>query len=218
MHLTQSDIQNMARVERLKLLNSVTGIKPANLIGSISQNGEPNLAVFSSVTHLGSDPALIGFILRPQSEVRRDTYENILETKEYTINHIHSDFTHQAHYTSVKFPPETSEFQTCQLNPQYQDGFNAPFVAESKLKIGLSYVESLEIKSNSTVLVIGEIKHLVLPENVVDEQGYLDLCKLGSVGIGGLNSYYDLHKRRDYPYAREGELPDFNRLLSDNSN
>ena len=64
----------MQKVERLNLINSLSGVKPANLIGTKDQNGNENLAIFSSVVHLGSNPALLGFILRPQGEVRRHTH------------------------------------------------------------------------------------------------------------------------------------------------
>ena len=58
-----------------------------NLIATKSNDGFPNVAVFSSVTHLGSNPPLLGFITRP-AFVPRNTYENIRKTGIYTINHI----------------------------------------------------------------------------------------------------------------------------------
>jgi flavin reductase (DIM6/NTAB) family NADH-FMN oxidoreductase RutF len=111
MHLTKEQIQETARIKRLNLINSITGVKPANLIASISKDGDSNLAIFSSLVHLGSNPALLGFVLRPQHEVRRDTYDNILATGYYTINHIHPDFIANAHYTSAKFSKQDSEFE-----------------------------------------------------------------------------------------------------------
>ena len=62
MHFTKKDIDSMNRVRRLKLINSITGVKPANLVGTKSKKGVSNLAIMSSVVHLSSDPALIGFI------------------------------------------------------------------------------------------------------------------------------------------------------------
>ena len=76
----------MQRVERLKLINSVCGIRGVHLIGSRSNDNVSNLAIFSSVTHLGSNPSLLGFICRPSKEVKRDTLTNILSNKFYTIN------------------------------------------------------------------------------------------------------------------------------------
>ena len=78
MNLTKTDLENASKVFRLNLINSITGIKPANLIGSISNSGQTNLAIFSSVIHLGSNPAYLGFIMRPIGDVPRHTYENIL--------------------------------------------------------------------------------------------------------------------------------------------
>ena len=58
-------IQDMDRVKRLNLINSITGISPANLVGTISNDLTENLSIFSSVVHIGSNPPLMGFILRP---------------------------------------------------------------------------------------------------------------------------------------------------------
>ena len=71
-------------------------------IGSISNNGIENVAVFSSVTHIGSSPAILGFFLRPTTVIR-NTYENIKATGFYTINHIHNNITKDAHHTSAKY-------------------------------------------------------------------------------------------------------------------
>ena len=88
MNLNKSEIENLDRKFRLNLINSITGIKPGNLIGTKSKNGQENVAIFSSVVHLGSNPAQLGFILRPQKSRETDTFKNIKETEFYTINHI----------------------------------------------------------------------------------------------------------------------------------
>ena len=77
MKLSKKEIEKSERKWRLNLINSVSGIKPANLIGTKSLDGIDNLAIFSSVVHLGSNPAQFGFVVRPISDVPRDTYVNI---------------------------------------------------------------------------------------------------------------------------------------------
>jgi flavin reductase (DIM6/NTAB) family NADH-FMN oxidoreductase RutF len=209
MHLTKDQIQQTSRIKRLNIINSITGVKPANLIGSISENGHSNLAIFSSVVHLGSNPALLGFILRPQHEVRRDTYDNIMQTKYYTINHIPSDYVENAHYTSAKFDKEDSEFERCKFTEEYLFDFDAPFVKESRVKIGLKLEEMLPIELNKCVMVIGSIHHLWVDDVAVEDDGQINLELLDDVGIGGLNSYYQLKRITQFPYARVNELPDF---------
>ncbi len=208
MHYTKEDILAMDRVSRLKIINSVTGIKPANLIGTISNAGETNVAIFSSIVHLGSDPVLLGFISRPQTAEVGDTYRNIQENEYYTINHIHPGFVKNAHYTSGKFDKKLSEFERCNLTEEYISDFKAPFVKESYFKIGMKFKEALDIKLNGTVLVIGEIENLVLPDaSFVNDD--IDLELTNSLGISGLNSYYELKKIARYPYVRINEVPEF---------
>lgn len=209
MHLDKQSIQKLDRVRRLNIINSVTGIKPANLIGTISEKGITNLAIFSSIVHLGSNPALIGFIIRPSLEVPRHTFQNISQNGFYTINHVQQSFIEQAHYTSAKFEEEVSEFKACNLTEEYIQDFKPPFVKESSLKLGMKYMESIPIPINETQLVIGEIQHIVLPDNALSENGYIDLSETESAGISGLNSYYSLKQEGQFPYARVHEVPDF---------
>jgi len=205
-HYSKRDIELMDRVQRLTLINSITGIKPANLIGTVNSQGGSNLAIFSSIVHLGSDPALIGFILRPKGDVPRHTYENIKATGFYTINHVDESRAKNAHYTSAKFDYTTSEFVRCGLTEEYIADFPAPFVKESSLKFGLQFEENLDIKLNGTSLVIGSLQHLVVPTAFEKD---LNLQDINSVGISGLNSYYRLQKIAHYPYARVSEVPKF---------
>ena len=205
---TKEDIGKLDRITRLKIINSVTGIKPANLIGTINKENNTNLAVFSSVVHLGSNPPLLGFISRPRTIDAGHTYHNIIENGCYTINHIHPEFIKKAHYTSAKFHADVSEFERCNLSEEYVSDFIAPFVKESTFKIGLRFVEAIDIKINRTVLIIGEIEHLILPDSlgIADD---IDLEATNSVSISGLNSYYSLHKIGSFPYVRVNEVPEF---------
>ena len=205
---TKEDILKLDRVNKIKIINSLTGIKPANLIGTINNKSQTNLAVFSSVVHLGSDPALLGFISRPRTSEVGHTYNNIQENGFYTINHIHPKFIKNAHYTSAKFDNKTSEFERCNLREEYIKGFKAPFVKESNIKIGLRFKEAIDIKLNGTTLVIGEIENIILPDTAIVDND-VDLEATNSVGISGLNTYYSLTKIEKHPYARVKETPKF---------
>ena len=209
MYWSKEDIINTNKIKRLNLINSVSGTKSANLIGSKSESGQENLAIFSSVIHLGSNPALLGFVLRPDKDVRRHTYDNIITSKSYTINSIHASFIDKAHYTSAKFSVDESEFEKCKLEAQYLNEFNAPFVKASKLKMALKLQEVVDIKINSCKLIIGSIEHLHVDQEAIEENGQVNLQKLDTVAIGGLNSYYALNQIGHIPYARTSELPDF---------
>ena len=202
MQLTKKQIQGLERIYRLNLINSITGIKPANLIGTISNTRVSNLAIFSSVVHIGSNPPLIGMIFRPQDQVTQDTYRNILDCGYYTINNVRIEHSEKAHLTSAKFDREVSEFQKSGFREEFLEDFPAPFVSESFIKIGMKLQEMVPIKANKTILAIGSVEQLFLPNEILSENGFIDLTESESTGISGLNSYYKLEKVADYPYAR----------------
>jgi len=87
-YFDQKYLSTLEHLYRINLINSCSGFKSANLIATKSKDGVSNVAVFSSVIHLGSSPALLGFVTRPTT-VPRNTYQNIKETGTYTINHVH---------------------------------------------------------------------------------------------------------------------------------
>lgn len=198
----------MEKVFRLNLVNSITGVKPANLIATHSKSSGSNVAIFSSVVHLGSNPPLIGFVMRPAGDVARHTLNNIEETGFYTINHVNSSFVESAHFTSASFDLGVSEFSACGLKELWVDSFPAPFVEQSRVRIGMAHKDSIPVSLNDTQLVIGEVQTIQLPDEVVDANGQCDLSKSGSMGISGLNRYYDLSFSEEHPYARVHELPE----------
>lgn len=198
---TWDDILNLEKIFRINLINSAPGFKSANLIGTQSPTGTPNLAAFSSVIHLGSNPPLLGFILRPPV-VPRHTYENIQATGAYTINHIHDAIYQQAHQTSAKYEADVSEFDACHLTPEYTDALTAPYVQESLLKIGMRYVEEHTVQANQTILIVGKIVELIVPKAYVGEDGFIDLERAKTVAISGADAYCQTHRLDRLPYAR----------------
>ena len=204
--IQKDDILQMDKIYRLNLVNSLPGYKPANLVGTRSREGISNLTIISSVVHLGSNPPLLGFILRPAS-VPRHTYTNIKETGAYTINHVHQNMVNQAHYTSAKFEKDISEFESCGLTELFRAGMKAPYVKESHLHIGMRFVEEYVIQANNTIFIVGEIESVFLPGEIVDSNGELDLNALEDVCISGLNNYHEVKQIAAFDYARPGQPP-----------
>ena len=201
MRIEKADLRQMEKRFRLRLINSLPGFKSANLIGTIDNKGNQNLAIVSSVIHLGSDPALLGFISRPVV-VPRDTCSNILDTGIYTINHISADFFKSAHQTSARYPADISEFDKVGLHPEFLNGFKAPFVKESQIKIGMALKEKIDIQSNGTIMLIGEIREIYFPEFCLSEDGYLDIEKAGSLTVSGLDGYHTTNQISRLSYAK----------------
>lgn len=189
---------------RANLINKIIGYKPANLIGTRSPGGQENLALFNSLVHIGANPPYLGFMLRPTT-VPRHTYENIRATGFYTVNAVTAKIHGQAHLTSGKFDAGISEFEACELEPEYLGGFQAPFVAESPIKIGMSFVEEHLIACNDTRLIVGRVECLQVPGGSIAADGDLSLDQLDLTAIGGLDTYYRGNKIDRYAYYRPGE-------------
>lgn len=210
MIVKKEEIHAWDSIYRLKFINSLSGYKGVHLIGTKGVDGKTNLALFNSIVHISSNPARIGFIMRPLT-VPRDTYKNIKETGFYTINHVHKSFIDEAHFTSANFPADVSEFERCNLGEEYTDGFHAPFVSESTIKMGLKVIDDLEIKESGCRLIVGEVQLIHADEDCVQEDGQLDLEKANDVCVTGLNQYSSVKKMALIPYARVEDLPNFNR-------
>ncbi|MBT5788064.1 MAG: flavin reductase family protein [Flavobacteriaceae bacterium] len=201
-HYSRTDIDQMDKIFRLNLINSCTGFKSANLLGTKSLNGVSNVAVFSSITHLGSNPPLIGFILRPTT-VPRDTYRNIKDTGVFTVNHIYSDIIEDAHHTSAKYPDEVSEFTKTDLEEEFLGDFPAPFVKGAKIRLGCRFLNAYEIKENDTLLLVSAIEHVFIADQDIQQQdGWLKLENANTVAINGLDGYATTSLLDRYAYAR----------------
>ena len=200
-HVTYSDIMKMDKIFRINLINSCTGYKSANLLATASEDGTTNVAVFSSVTHLGSNPPLLGFVLRPTT-VPRNTYANLKETGHFTVNHIHAGIVADAHHTSAKYPGEISEFDKTALKPEFKDGFPAPYVADSQIQIGCSFVNEYKIAENDCLLIIGKMEQLYFADGLQQEDGFLKLDKAGTVTVNGLDGYALPRLLDRFEYAR----------------
>jgi flavin reductase (DIM6/NTAB) family NADH-FMN oxidoreductase RutF len=201
--ISSSTIQTWERFYRANFINSLTGFKSVSLIGTINEKGKINLGIFSSLVHIGSDPALVGYINRP-IKAAPHTLANIQSTGVYTINHIHPSFLEQAHQTSAKYPDEVSEFDEVGLTPEFLENTSAPFVKESKVKYSLSLEEIIPIRLNDTFLVIGKIQQIKLEEAIVLPDGFLELDKASSICSNGIDGYYSTRLIDRYHYAKPG--------------
>jgi flavin reductase (DIM6/NTAB) family NADH-FMN oxidoreductase RutF len=200
-YFNESDIENLEHIYKINLINSCSGYKSANLVATKSIEGIENVAVFSSVTHIGSSPAMLGFFMRPTT-VSRNTYDNLKKTGFYTINHIHGNIVEDAHHTSAKYDKSISEFDVTHLKPKYRNAFFAPFVKDCPVQMAMEFVEEYDIKANNTILVIGKIIGLYLNDTLIEEDGFVNLSKGNVAVINGLDGYSIPEKNTRFGYQR----------------
>jgi flavin reductase (DIM6/NTAB) family NADH-FMN oxidoreductase RutF len=198
-------ILDLDKIYKINLINSCSGFKSANLLGSVSREGIPNVAVFSSVTHLGSNPPTLGFILRPTT-VPRDTYKNIKENGSFTINHIYEDIIEDAHHTSAKYPEKISEFNVTNLEEEYKGDFKAPFVKNAPVQMSMKFIEEIYIPSNEVVLIVSQIEELYVKDELLQKDGLINLSKGNVVTINGLDTYAIPKFKKQLSYQRPKKI------------
>ncbi|MCG9681966.1 flavin reductase [Vibrio sp. Isolate23] len=202
-NFTKSQLSAMDERKRARLINSLSGFKSANLIGTQDEQANNNLAIVSSVVHIGSSPPLLGFVSRPNT-VDRHTLENVLQSGFFSINSVGSDIARAAHQTSARYSRTQSEFDETGLTPYFSEYFPAPYVLESNLKIGLKLSEYIDITSNGTCLIIGEVEEILIPDQFIQPDGYVDIESMESVTISGLDSYHVTQRLYRLSYAKPG--------------
>jgi flavin reductase (DIM6/NTAB) family NADH-FMN oxidoreductase RutF len=202
-HLQQGHFEAMEQKYRAAFFNSLSGFKPLNLVGTANAAGHTNLCIVNSVFHLGSNPPLMGMIIRPDS-VDRHTLHNIRALGWYTLNHVHQGIYRQAHQTSARYPGHISEFDACGFTPLYTPACKAPYVQQSHIRTGLSVAQINLLPINGTYLVIGKVEEVMIPHGTLGPDGFVDIEKAGTLAGSALDSYHTTQKIARLNYAKPG--------------
>jgi flavin reductase (DIM6/NTAB) family NADH-FMN oxidoreductase RutF len=125
-----------------------------------------------------------------------------LDTGFFTVNHINESIYKQAHQTSARYDKGISEFDATNLKSEYKNDFFAPFVAESNIQLGIEFKEKMDISINSTTMIIGEITQIYIPENCLQDDGFIDLEKANTITCAGLDSYHKTIQLDRLSYAK----------------
>jgi flavin reductase (DIM6/NTAB) family NADH-FMN oxidoreductase RutF len=196
-----NQLKEMPGRYRAELINSLSGYHLAALIGTQNLKGTSNLGVFNSVVHIGSNPPLLGFILRPLT-VPRHTYHNILAQGVYSINHMHAGILDAGHQSSAKYAWGASEFEAVGLTEERIEGYSAPLIKEAQVKMILELREDIPIPTNGTRMLVGEVVYLEVPDTALVESGALDLPQLDTLAVQGSYRYHQAQLTAVKPYAK----------------
>jgi flavin reductase (DIM6/NTAB) family NADH-FMN oxidoreductase RutF len=192
---------------RALLINSLAGVKQAVLIGTRSQEGKSNLAIFNSLIHIGANPPVWGFICRPDV-VKRDTLNNILETGQYTINYVDVQDFEKAHQTSAKYDASVSEFEAVGFKESYLPDCDAPFVAEAPIKVAMRLEQKIDLTINNTILMIGSIQYIEIDRGIIARDGFVALDQANTLACAGTDAYYEISLIGRLSYAKPESWPE----------
>ena len=207
MQFDNTDIETMDKAFRAMFINSLSGFKSANLLGTRSASGDSNLSVVSSAVHLGAHPPLMGVVFRPDVSPRH-SLDNIRETGVFTLNHINESIMARAHQTAARYPRDTSEFDACGLTIEQDKDFHAPAVKEAAISMGLELREEHPLTINGTHFVIAEIVWVRMQKDWIAADGYVDIEAAGTLAISGLDGYHRTQSIHRMAYPKPDKTPE----------
>jgi flavin reductase (DIM6/NTAB) family NADH-FMN oxidoreductase RutF len=180
-----------------QILLSGVAPRPIALVSTISKDGILNLAPYSFFNAFASNPPIIaiGPAISAATGKIKDTYTNIIETGECTINAVTFDMTEQISLASCEFPPDVNEFEKTGLHPIDSRRVRAPRVMESPFQMECTLIESIalkrEIGGNGNIMLLEVVK--IHAEEHVFSDGKLDPQKLDLVARMGYDYYCRAH-------------------------
>ena len=200
------------------LLLSSVAPRPIGFTTSKSKDGVLNLAPFSYHNAFSSNPPMVG--ISPAFSGRtgnaKDTLNNILDTKEFTLSVVSFDMVEQMNICAAEFGPEVDEFEKSGLTKHPTKIVSTPGVAESPIILECQFTQHIQFSDQPAGgnLLLGEIVYFHARENMYDESGKIDPHKIDQVARMGYNWYsranqglFELSAPRHLPIGVDS-LPD----------
>ena len=163
--------------------------RPIAWVSTVSATGVTNLAPFSFFTGVGSRPPSVLFCPANRRDGGpKDTLKNILQTQEFVINVVPYRLAEAMNLSSAELPSEESEFELTGLQISESAVVKAPGVSSSPVRMECRLLQHLALDDGpgGANIVLGEIVHMHLDDNVLDSTGYADPLLLDLVGrLGG---------------------------------
>jgi len=128
--------------------------------------------------------------------------QNIVETKEYTLNYVQSSQYKKAHQTSARYSKGISEFDKVGFDEIYHPSCYAPFVANAIVKIVMKFEDSIPIPLNGTILIVGSVMQVDIVASMVGPDGFVALSEADVLISQGLDAYFVSKAIGRLPYAK----------------
>ncbi|MCX7857750.1 MAG: flavin reductase family protein [Deltaproteobacteria bacterium] len=167
--------------------------RPIGWISTISPEGLHNLAPFSQFQILNFDPPYVLFSANQNTRgQKKDTIRNIESTGEFGYSMATWDLKEKVNITAMEVPPEVDEFELANLSKQPAIKIKPCLVRESPIKFECVLYQLLRIPGGGLIgtidVVIGRVVMIHIEDDVIDENGKIDVLKIKPLARLG---YYD---------------------------
>jgi flavin reductase (DIM6/NTAB) family NADH-FMN oxidoreductase RutF len=174
-------------------LLSAVAPRPIAFVGTVDENGNPNLSPFSFFNVFSANPPIA--IFSPARRVRNNTTKHTLEnakaTGEVVINIVNYDIIQQMSLSSTEYADGVNEYVKSGLTPVASEMVKPFRVKESPVQLECKVKEVVELGSEGGAgnLVICEVVLMHISEEVLGDNGKIDTQKIDLVARMGGNWY-----------------------------
>lgn len=198
---TDFDPQNLPRRDFYRLLNSLVVPRPIAWVSSRSAAGVDNLAPHSFFTIASVSPPIVQFT----SVGVKDSVRNIRATGDFVVNFTPESLFEEVNATGTDFGPEESEFDRAGLTPEPSLTVQSRRVAQSPAALECRLHSMLEL--GDCTLVFGEVTHIAVATDVLDDAGHPLIDKLRPLSRLGLDEWGTMGEVKEITRIRVSDWP-----------
>lgn len=93
------------------------------------------------------------------------------------------------------------------LTPRFGQRLIAPYVAESRLRVGMELIRVRRLEENGTLMISARIVEVWLDQAALARDGHLHLERLDAVAVSGLDHYHKGKSLGRLTYAKADRPP-----------
>ncbi|WMN12702.1 flavin reductase family protein [Marivirga salinae] len=193
MSYKEVDPKSIKTPELHGLLLGAIAPRPIAFASTIDKEGKVNLSPFSFFNVFGANPPILIFspARRGRNNTTKHSYENVKEVAEVVINIANYPMVEQMSLASTEYDKGINEFVKAGFTEAKSTKVKPPRVAESPVAFECKVNQVIETGEDGGAgnLVICEVIHIHVDEEILDEDGKIDPFKLDPIGRLGGNWY-----------------------------
>ncbi len=190
-HKTVFRTDELRGADGYKLITGLVVPRPIGWIGSVSADGVHNLAPYSFFNAVSGEPPTVVFSAGRGHGTRKDTADNVLATREFTVNVVTMATVEAMNTSSASLPADEDEFEHAGLTPLDSTLIAPKRVGEAAAQMECRLVADLHIgtEGGGNWLFVGEVVAFHVDTDLLDGTR-VDQAELGAVGrhVGNLYS------------------------------
>jgi len=164
------DFTRLDMDSRYRLLTNFIGPRPIALVTTRSAGGQRNAAPMSFFNVFSHEPPIVVLGIQPRlSGEDKDTVANIRRTGEFVVNMVDMALSQQMLICGLAFDSDVDELEVAKLRTDRCAQIDADYVSDAPCSFECR-VERL-IEYPRRVLVLGEVVHMHLRRDCLDEGG-----------------------------------------------